>query len=74
MLISNDAHTGMEFIKPNEEEITLLNRLDSSYTEISEMSNEEREYLTALILGIRPKKLLEVGVSAGGGQLHYLMP
>jgi predicted O-methyltransferase YrrM len=62
----------VEIIVPQKEEKDVLNKLEQSYTKISEMSNEEREFLTALILRTNPKKLLEVGVSAGGSSIVML--
>jgi predicted O-methyltransferase YrrM len=62
----------VEFIVPTDMEKTVMNELDSSYLKISEMSNEEREFLTATILRARPPKLLEIGVSGGGSSVIML--
>jgi predicted O-methyltransferase YrrM len=62
----------VEFIIPTQPETQVLNNLDNSYKQISEMTQQEREYLNALILRNRPKKLLEIGVSAGGSSIVML--
>jgi predicted O-methyltransferase YrrM len=57
---------------PNEDENKVLHALDETYTKVSEMSNEEREFLNGIILRNQPKKLLEIGVSAGGSSVIML--
>lgn len=47
----------LEFIMPNEHENKILDELDSLYIEISEMTEHERQFLNALILRNKPKKL-----------------
>lgn len=61
-----------EIITPNEAENQILNELDSSYLEISEMTEHERQFLNTLILRTKPKKLLEIGVSRGGSSVIML--
>jgi predicted O-methyltransferase YrrM len=62
----------VDFINPTEVENEILNQLDDSYIEKSEMSFEERAFLNALLLRNKPKKLLELGVSAGGSSVVIL--
>ncbi len=62
----------IEFIIPTDYEKEILNRLNHSYLKISEMSNEDREFLTALILRYIPFKLMEIGVSGGGSSVVLL--
>ena len=62
----------VDFITPAEAENEILKQLDNSYIKISEMTFEERAFLNALILQKQPKKLLEVGVSAGGSSIVIL--
>jgi predicted O-methyltransferase YrrM len=62
----------MQFVKPSEYENKILNRLNNSYLKISEMTEGEREFLNSLILRTKPKKVLEVGVSAGGSSIIML--
>jgi hypothetical protein len=67
-----NKQSDVEFINPQREENDILARLDNSYMEISETSNEEREFLNALILRNKPQKLLEIGVSQGGTSIVML--
>jgi len=62
----------VELVCPSELENSVLNELDNSYTKVSEMSFEERTFLNTLILRNNPKKLLEIGVSAGGSSIVIL--
>jgi hypothetical protein len=62
----------VNFVIPTEPENEILNQLDNSYTKISEMSSAQRMFLNALILREKPKKLLEIGVSAGGSSIVIL--
>lgn len=61
-----------EILFPSEAENKILNELDSSYLETSEMTEAERQFLNALILRTKPKKLLEIGVSRGGSSVIML--
>ena len=69
MEVCKDA---FELFVPSDEENKILHELDGTYTKVSEMTNEEREFLNAIILRKKPKKLLEVGVSAGGSTVIML--
>jgi predicted O-methyltransferase YrrM len=55
-----------------EDENKILHSLDENYTNVSEMSNEEREFLNGIILRNKPKKILEAGVSAGSSSVIIL--
>ncbi|MDR2728102.1 MAG: class I SAM-dependent methyltransferase, partial [Chitinispirillales bacterium] len=61
-----------DFIIPTADENSSLNRLDNSYTGVSEMSRDESGFLNALILRNTPCKVLELGVSAGGSSIIML--
>jgi predicted O-methyltransferase YrrM len=61
-----------ELFIPSKDENEVLHSLDESYTTLSEMSNEEREFLNGIILRHQPKKLLEIGVSAGASSVIIL--
>jgi len=63
---------GFELFIPSEEENGVLHSLDENYLKFSEMSKEEREFLNAIILRTKPRKLLEVGVSAGASSVIML--
>jgi len=67
-----NTNTNVDFIIPTREEDNFLDRLDGSYTKVSEMSAAERAFLNALILRNKPRKLLELGVSAGGSSVVTL--
>jgi predicted O-methyltransferase YrrM len=62
----------IETIVPHDDENEYLGHLDASYIAVSEMSEEERRFLNSLIFRNRPKKLLEVGVSAGASSVIML--
>jgi predicted O-methyltransferase YrrM len=69
---SQQPTANIDFIVPQHEENIILDRLDNSYIQISEMSDSERSFLNALILRNKPKKLLEIGVSGGGSSIVIL--
>lgn len=62
----------MQIIIPTNEENAVLEELDGTYKNVSEMSNLERQFLNALLLRNKPKKLLEVGVSRGASSVIML--
>lgn len=62
----------VDLIIPTPSENKVLERLDKSYRELSEMSPDQAAFLNALILRKRPIKLLELGVSAGGSSIIML--
>ncbi|MDR1451314.1 MAG: class I SAM-dependent methyltransferase [Helicobacteraceae bacterium] len=59
----------LEMITPSDKEINLLSNLDPAYVAVLEMTKSEREFVTALICRYKPRKLLELGVSAGGSSV-----
>jgi len=59
----------LNYIIPTKEENDILNRLDQKYTQYSEIWVYEREFLNALILREKPKKVLEIGIAAGGSSV-----
>ncbi len=62
----------IEIIIPDENENTFLNNMDNLYVAESQMTAHEREYINALVLRNKPKKLLEIGVSAGSSSIVIL--
>jgi predicted O-methyltransferase YrrM len=64
--------TDYELFIPSEDENKVLYSLDETYSQVSEMSNEERAFLNGIILRNQPRKLLEVGVSAGASSVIIL--
>jgi predicted O-methyltransferase YrrM len=62
----------LELVIPRTQENQILRRLNPAYIEKSEMSAAEREFLNSLILRYKPKKLLELGVSAGSSSIVML--
>ncbi|GHV46466.1 hypothetical protein AGMMS49546_34520 [Spirochaetia bacterium] len=64
--------SNIEIVVPRPEENQVLNQLDNSYEKLSEMTAEERAFINALILRNKPKKLLEIGVSAGSSSIVML--
>jgi predicted O-methyltransferase YrrM len=61
-----------ELFIPSEYENKILHSLDKTYSQVSEMSNEDREFFNGVILRNQPKKLLEIGVSAGASSAIIL--
>jgi hypothetical protein len=61
-----------ELLIPNEYENNILQSLDGRYIQFSEMSQQEREFLNALIIRKKPVNLLEIGVSAGASSCLML--
>jgi predicted O-methyltransferase YrrM len=61
-----------EVFVPSEDENARLRTLDERYKSVSLMSQKEREFLHALILRNKPKKLLELGVYAGSSSVVML--
>lgn len=62
----------MEFVKSTEEENKLLEEVLDGITVNSEMSLLDKEFLNSLILRLKPKKILEVGVAAGSSSVVIL--
>lgn len=62
----------LEYFCPTKEEDSVLERLNPEYKTISEMSVEERQFLNGLILRNKPRKILELGVAAGGSSIIIL--
>jgi len=62
----------VEFISPTNYENEILDSLNDSYKTISEMSQDERQFLNAVILRNKPRKLVELGVSSGGSSIVIL--
>lgn len=59
----------LNYITSTKEENDILNRLAPGYIQYSEMALVEREFLNALILRAKPKKVLEIGVSSGASSV-----
>ena len=62
----------MKVIRPTEQENEILDRLPPDGLSFSEMIRSERKFLNALLLRFRPKKILEIGVSAGCSSMVIL--
>lgn len=62
----------LNFIVPDVCEKDILKKLPDSIKEISEMDEEERVFLTELILKYKPRKVLEIGVAAGASSAVIL--
>jgi hypothetical protein len=59
----------VDFIVPSMDENNVLDQLDTSYVKISEIKPDQRAFLNTLTLRNKSKKLLELGVSAGGSSI-----
>lgn len=62
----------MQIIIPTKEENAVLESMDKAYAAVSEMSQSEREFLNAMVLRHKPKKVLEVGVARGSSSVVIL--
>lgn len=62
----------LDFIIPEACEKDILKKLPDAIKEISEMNEEERVFLTGLILKYKPRKVLEIGVAAGASSAVIL--
>jgi len=62
----------MSIITSTDAENAGLERLTGKYSQYSEMTLSERRFLNSLILRHKPKKILELGVSAGGSAVVIL--
>ena len=62
----------LEVITPFSGERAALDRLDGAYKTVSEMSDEDRNFLNALLLRYKPQKIVEIGVSKGGSSIVIL--
>jgi predicted O-methyltransferase YrrM len=70
--VKNISIGEIELFHSTSEENLILDRLDPTYRETSEMSRGEREFLNSLILRSNPEKLCEIGVSQGGSSVIML--
>jgi predicted O-methyltransferase YrrM len=61
-----------ELLMPTLQESEYLQELNTFYKKFNQMQQDEREFLNAIILRYKPKKLLELGVSAGGSSVIIL--
>lgn len=63
--------SGFKFLTPTSEDIKGLQVLGEDYKQYSEMHDQDRLFLYSMIQKVKPKKVLEVGVSSGGSS--YIM-
>lgn len=73
-MLSLKEDNGFAVFYPEDSENAILAEIGKKkeYIKISEMSLDERQFLNGLILRNKPKKLLELGVSAGGSSVVML--
>ena len=65
----------MKLVKESDESKKLIENLKNEvdkFSSLSMMCDQEREFLAELIMQYRPKKILEIGVDAGGSSLIIL--
>jgi len=62
----------MKIMNYEDYETSHLDKIDDKLSQLTEMRREEREFLNGLIRYHKPKKILEVGVSAGASSLIML--
>jgi predicted O-methyltransferase YrrM len=62
----------IEIVIPSQSENDILNRLDDSYKKIVQMSNDDLEFLNALLIRENPRVVVEIGVADGGGSIVIL--
>jgi predicted O-methyltransferase YrrM len=71
-MLKNDQLGDVELLTPDAAENNVLESLDSTYSTVSEMTQEERQFLNAIVLRTKPLKLVEIGVSAGASSVIIL--
>jgi predicted O-methyltransferase YrrM len=62
----------LTLISSTEEENKVIDRLDPSYKRVNSMSDQDRYFLNTMLLRSKPKKVLELGVAAGGSSVVML--
>ena len=70
--IRSCSNLGFTFVESTPEEISVYEELKADYKSYSEMSEQDRLFLSTLITRYKPKKLLELGVSKGGSSIVML--
>ena len=63
---------GFTFIKSTAQEVLEYQKLGEDYKQHSQMSDQDRLFLTTLVNRYKPKKILELGVSKGGSS-HLIL-
>lgn len=71
-MTNRTAKFDAEKIIPSVDENAHLEQLSGEYLKVSEMSEEDRCFLNSLILRNKPKKILEIGISAGASSVVIL--
>lgn len=69
---TNKSIQGFGIVSPTKEEQESLNTMDAWYEQYSDMTNNERQFVNALILRYKPSNCLELGVAAGGASVVLL--
>lgn len=62
----------MQYIEFRDDEKAVLKQVGNKYAECSGMTQEDREFLNAMILRYEPKKILELGVAGGSSSVIIL--
>lgn len=57
----------MKINKPEYYQNELVEEVDELIKDVSEMQKIERQFINGIIRQVKPKKILEVGVSSGSG-------
>ena len=57
----------MKIDKPEYYQNELVEEVDELIKDISEMQKIERQFINGIIRQVKPKKILEVGISSGAG-------
>jgi len=66
------SNIDVEMIVPQDVENEYLDDLNDSYETVSEMTEEERQFLNSLLRRNKPKKLLEIGIASGSSSVIML--
>ena len=70
--MASEKNLGFRFIKSTPEEIEVYESIGGDYKNYSQMSEQDRLFLSTLVTRFKPKKLLELGVSKGGSSIVIL--
>lgn len=70
--VGNILELGFNFVNPSDADLEVYNRLSGCYQSFSEMSEQDRIFLSTLVSQNKPQKVLELGVSHGASSVVIL--
>ena len=70
--VDDISKLGFKFVTSSKEDLEIYKNFSENYEPYSEMSEQDRIFLSTLITQNKPKKILELGVSHGGSSVVIL--